>query len=85
MPISIKNAATEQLARRVADMTGESITDAIGVALSERYTRLQQARQGRSLAEELLEIGLRCSQLPKVSHLSDDEILGFDEFGVPTQ
>jgi antitoxin VapB len=85
MPISIKNPETEILARKLAELTGESLTDAIRAAVSEKYERLRQARAGRSLADDLNEIALRCAKRPIVSELSDDEILGYDEMGVPTR
>ena len=44
MPLSIKNEATERLARRVADETGESITEAIQKSLEERLARLRARR-----------------------------------------
>lgn len=85
MPIGIKNEQTELLARKLAELTGETLTDAIRTAVIERYDRLRRARSGRSLADELNEIALRCAKLPVLSKLSDDEILGYDEFGVPTR
>ena len=85
MPISIKNGETESLARQLADLTGESLTEAIRAAVSERYDRLRRARSGRSLADELNSIALRCAKRPVVSPLSDEEILGYDESGVPTR
>jgi antitoxin VapB len=85
MPISIKNEETEQLARKLAELTGESLTDAIGQSLSERYERLRRARSGLSLVDELNEIALRCAALPTISNWTDDQILGYDEMGLPTK
>jgi antitoxin VapB len=85
MPISIKNDQTESLARRLAELTGESLTEAIRAALEERYDRLRRGRSGRSLADELNVIGLRCAKRPIISQLSADEILGYDEAGVPSR
>jgi antitoxin VapB len=85
MPLSIKNDETERIARQLADLTGETITGAVHAALAERYDRLKRARSKRSLATELTEIALRCAQRPTVSSLSDDEILGYDDSGVPTR
>lgn len=85
MPLSIKNNSTEILARDVARLAGETITEAIRVALAERYERLKGVRSGRGLGVELNEIALRCAQRPLISTLSDDEILGYDEFGAPTR
>ncbi len=85
MPISIKNDQTELLARQLAELSGESLTEAIRVAVSERYERLRQARAGRSLEDELNAIALRCAKRPIISQMTDDEILGYDEFGAPTR
>jgi antitoxin VapB len=85
MPISIKNEQTELVARKLAELTGETLTEAVRTAVAERYDRLRRARSGRSFADELNEIALRCAKLPDISQLSDDEILGYDESGVPTR
>lgn len=85
MPISIKNEKTESLARRVAQLTRETLTEAIEVALEERYERLRRARAKPSLSVELNEIAIRCARRPLVSRLGADEILGYDESGVPTR
>jgi len=85
MPISIKNEKTEQLARQLATLTGETITHAVETAVAERYARLRRVRARRSLGAELTEIALRCAGRPNVSAMSDDEILGYDESGVPSR
>jgi antitoxin VapB len=85
MPISIKNEKTEQLARKLADLTGETLTEALRASVAERYDRLRRARSGRSLADELNAIALRCAKRPAISHLTDDEILGYDEAGIPSR
>ena len=85
MPISIKHAQTAPLARSLALLTGESLTDAIRSSLEERYDRLRRAREGRSVADELNRIGVRCALRPVISSLTDNEILGYDEFGAPTR
>jgi antitoxin VapB len=85
VPINIKNPETEDLAREVASLTGQSLTDTIRLALLEKRARVRQARRGRSLADELNEIALRCASRPTLSDLSEDEILGYDEFGIPSR
>ncbi len=85
MPISIKNDQTELVARKLAELTGETLTEAIKTSVVERYERLRRERSGRSLAGELNAIALRCARRPIISRLSDEEILGYDEAGVPTQ
>ncbi|MBS1829617.1 MAG: type II toxin-antitoxin system VapB family antitoxin [Acidobacteria bacterium] len=86
MPISIKHEETEAPARRLAALTGESLTTVIRVALAERYARIQRGKQGRgTLADELIAIGNRCANRPIISTLQDEEILGYDEIGAPTR
>lgn len=41
MSLNIKNAAAEELARRLAQATGESVTRAVTVALEERLLRVE--------------------------------------------
>ena len=83
MALSIKNPEAERLARALAARTGETITEAVLVALRERLKR-QQGRSGvRRLKEELLEIGRRCAALPVLDARSPEEILGYDEIGLP--
>jgi antitoxin VapB len=84
MPINIKNEQTEVVARKLSALTGETLTDAIRAAVVERYDRLRRERSGRSLADELNAIALRCAKRPVISKLNDDGILGYDEAGVPT-
>jgi len=85
MPISIKNDETERIARQLAELTGETLTEAIRGAVAERYERVRRVRAGRSLRDELNEIALRASRRPAISTLTDDEILGYDELGIPTR
>ena len=81
MAISIKNKETERLARTLAKRTGESITEAVTVSLRERMNR-QQARKG-SFQEKIQEIQRRVAALPVLDDRTPEEILGYDEHGLP--
>jgi antitoxin VapB len=83
MALNIKDPATEQSVRELANATGESLTTAIRLAVEERLKRVRRDR-GRSLAEDLLEIGRHCASLPDLDTRSPEEILGYDEHGLPT-
>lgn len=82
--LNIRNVQAEELAAAVARLTGESKTEAVTVALRERLARLKQRRAGgRSLADELDEIALHCSSLPVRDDRTPDELLGYDDQGLP--
>lgn len=83
MALSIKSIETERLAREVAERTGESLTGAIQKALEERLDRLRQQRRSQILTSQLEEILNRVDRLPVLDTRSTDEILGYDEHGLP--
>jgi antitoxin VapB len=83
MSLNIKDPATEKSVRELALLTGETVTTAIRRAAEERLLRVRHDRAGRSLAAEILEIGRRCASLPDLDTRPADEILGYDEHGLP--
>jgi antitoxin VapB len=85
MPLSIKAPEADRLARQLAEVTGETITDALIVAMRERLIREQRKRGDSSaLLDEIRAIGRHCAALPALDSRSDDEILGYDENGIPS-
>jgi len=84
MPLNIKDPATEKAVRELAALTGETVTAAVHRAAEERLQRVRRDRTARSLAEQILEIGRRCASLPDRDRRSADEILGYDEHGLPS-
>ncbi len=83
MALNIRNTETEKLADTLAKLTGETKTEAVTQALRDRLARLRRERTQRRLADELDEIALRCARLPVRDSRTPDEILGYDEHGVP--
>ena len=83
MALSIKDPEADRLAREVAARTGETLTTAVIVALRERLARLRGRSKRRRLRDELREIGRRCAQLPTLDDRASEEILGYDERGLP--
>jgi antitoxin VapB len=72
------------LARELAARTGESLTEAVTEALRERLRRVTGRAGGRPLHEELREISRRCAALPEIDARSAEEILGYDDLGLPS-
>jgi antitoxin VapB len=83
MSLNIKDPETDTLVRELARTTGETITEAVAVAVKERLERLRAGRRRRSLTDELGEIALRCAALPLLDERAEEEILGYDEHGLP--
>jgi antitoxin VapB len=83
MALSIRNSRADKLARQVAAESGESLTEAIIHALEERLERLKGRRTSTDVAEEIMKISLRCRALPDMDPRSVDEILNYDETGLP--
>jgi antitoxin VapB len=83
MALSLKDKETDRLAREVAALTGETLTDAIRKALAERLER-ERLRRGQStqLADRLMEIGRHSAALPDIDARDPDEIVGYDETGM---
>ncbi len=83
MPISIKNAEAEKLAREISKETGESLTTAITNALRDRLQRLRGRRHAKNLTQEVDDILHRVDALPTIDGRSEDEILDYDSQGLP--
>ena len=83
MPLNIKDPEVYQLARQVADLTGETLTAAVRHSLRERLEREQRARPDPQWIEKLREISDRCAARPVLDPRSDDDLADYDEFGVP--
>jgi len=83
MAMSIRNSDVEQAARELARRTGETLTEAILKALRERLQRISARRRSAGLADQLDDIAKRCANLPLLTARSENEILGYDEHGIP--
>jgi antitoxin VapB len=83
MALNIRNAETERLAEALAKLTGESKTEAVTKALRDRLARLRRERSRTRLADELDEIARHCAALPVRDARKAEEIIGYDERGVP--
>ncbi|MBD9626423.1 type II toxin-antitoxin system VapB family antitoxin [Ensifer sp. ENS06] len=84
MALSIKDHDTEQLARTLSERTGESITLATKRALEERLRRLGSDLRKAALLEDLEAIQRRWNARPVLDGRTADEILGYDDNGLPS-
>lgn len=84
MALSIKHPEADRLARELSRATGESLTEAVMRALQERLLRQQGRAAAPPLSETLRALRLKWATLPVLDPRSPDEILGYDEQGLPT-
>ncbi len=84
MSINLKNDRTDRLARELAATTGESLTDAITIAIAERLERQHGLRAQPGRLAEILRLADEFQALPVLDDRTPDEIVGYDESGLPT-
>jgi antitoxin VapB len=80
--LNLKDPDAHGLAQRVAELTGESMTQAVVEALRERLSRLESQGQEERLIEMMTGAANRIASLPIVDPRSDDEILGYGPDGL---
>ena len=82
--IKIDSPEANELVQELIGYTGETTPQAIVNALRERLAR-EKAKQHRrrSVKDEVLRIGRECADLPVVDPGSPEEILGYDQHGLP--
>jgi antitoxin VapB len=84
MGVFIKKPEAEAKIRELAARTGESITEAVERAVDDRLTKLgPPRRKGRVDREKLAEVLAYFDSLPVDDPRSPNEIIGYDEHGVP--
>ncbi len=83
MTLAIKDPGTERLARELAMLTGLSVEAAVTAAIEEKL-EAERHRRGKPIDREMLrQIVQRIAERPFVDDRAADEILGYDESGLP--
>lgn len=83
MGLNIKTDEAHRLARQLAELTGENMTQVVTVALRERLERVRR-RESKASVERLLAIGRRCAaHLREPAGSLDHDWLLYDERGLP--
>jgi antitoxin VapB len=80
--LNIKNEEAHRLASKLAELKGESLTEAVLRSLRERLDR-EWLTPKDDIVERLLAIGEQLAKGPVYDDRTPDEIIGYDEFGVP--
>lgn len=80
MVLSIKSQTADQLARELAEMTGESLTDAIVASLQARLDLERRRREARRL-DDIID---RFGRLSVLDEREPDDVIGYDAHGLPS-
>lgn len=83
MALNIKSDEAHDLARRLAEATGTSMTDAVTTALKRTLERQDDGVSLRAILAEVSAIQDLVASLPDRDRRTADEILGYDESGLP--
>lgn len=84
MGLNIKSEETRRLAGELASLTGETLTDAVTVALEERLEREQHRRSAEARLEKMRAVADRCVKLLRDGPAAVDHgDLLYDERGLP--
>jgi antitoxin VapB len=82
MALSIKSDEADRLARELAAETGESLTDAVVIALRERLDR-EHTKRADSMRARLKRLAADVAALRVADGRTPEEIIGYDEAGAP--
>jgi len=83
MALSIKNPETDRLAHQLAEVTGESVTAAVTKALRRSLEAVTATHHSPGLLEDIRQIQNLVASLQRIDDRTPDEIIGYDEFGLP--
>jgi antitoxin VapB len=83
MALSIKNQETDRLAHDLAEATGETVTAAVTRAIQNRLDSLRPRARRARLLSDIKEIQDLMKSLPDKDMRSADDLLGYDDFGLP--
>ncbi len=83
MALNIKDPETDRIARELSAATGESITVAVRIAMEERLRRVRASGAEATMRAEIDSIIARARLLPVLDDRSPEEIIGYDENGLP--
>jgi len=82
MALSIKTEDADRLARQLAELTHESLTEAVTTALRQRLER-ERDRRRVDIRHQLGRLAVEYSALAQQDERTADEIIDYDERGVP--
>jgi antitoxin VapB len=82
MGLNIKNAEVEAAIRQLAEQRGVDLTEAVRLAVRHELERGQNGYESRLARMRM--IADRVAALPLLDSRSSEEILGYDDVGLPS-
>jgi antitoxin VapB len=82
MTLHIKDPKADRLARELAKVTGETLTDAVTRAIEERLGRQKKKDDAEARLARVMAILAEVDKLPVYDDRSADEIIGYNEHGL---
>lgn len=82
--LNIRHPEVDKLARALAKSLNESITEVVLESLREKWLKVQGRRSPNDLKIELNHIAQRCAHLPDTHAFRPEDVLGYDQYGLPT-
>ena len=83
MALNIKNDETDRLVHELAEEAGESLTEAVTIAVRERLASLRRRSRRTSVHAEVADLQAFVANLPDRDGRTPEEILGYDDHGLP--
>ncbi|MEO7366535.1 MAG: type II toxin-antitoxin system VapB family antitoxin [Gemmatimonadaceae bacterium] len=83
MALSIKNPETDRLAHQLAEVSGESVTEAVTTAIRDRLQAITPRTHRGTLLHDISQIQELVASLPDRDNRSPEDIIGYDGFGLP--
>jgi antitoxin VapB len=82
MALSIKSDEADRLARELTAETGETLTEAVVIALRQRLDR-ERAGHAASMRTRLARLAADVAVLRVADDRTPEEIIGYDDTGLP--
>lgn len=83
MAFHVSSERVDRNVRRLAKLTGQSLTEAIDAAVVEKLRRLEPRRPDPTYVEDLLRMAEEIRQHLRPGIKSTDDLIGYDENGLP--
>lgn len=84
MAFHVSSERVDQNVRRLAELTGQSITDAIDSAVVDKLRRLEPRKPDPNYVEDLLRMAAEIRSKLRPTGQTPEELLGYDENGLPS-